>query len=41
MVIAAALDEAAEAKENHICGWSTPKRIAEALRAAGLLKEEE
>jgi hypothetical protein len=39
-VIAEAVREAAVAHQHGIIGWSQPKRIAEALRQAGLLKEE-
>jgi len=38
-VIALALDQAEEAHQQGLCGWSTPKRIAEALREAGLLND--
>jgi hypothetical protein len=36
-IIAVALAEAEEARQQQIAGWSTPKRVAEALREAGLL----
>ena len=38
-VIARALREADQAHREQLVGWSTPKRVAEALRDAGLLKE--
>jgi hypothetical protein len=40
-VIARALEEAEHARGQLVAGWSVPTRIAEALRAEGLLNEEE
>jgi hypothetical protein len=38
-LIEEAMDEAEEAMAAHVCGWSTPMRIADKLRKAGLLPD--
>ena len=38
-VISRSLDEAARAREQGICGWSAPKRVAEALRSHNMLRD--
>ena len=40
-VIADALNKALEGRAAGLVGWSTPKQIAEALREADLLKEDD
>lgn len=40
-IISDTLDKAQAAHEAGMCGWSTPKQIAEALKMAGLLRTSE